>query len=81
MTHNLNSSMNEGRYDDALKCCNELIEVDFANSRRWSAKIAEINSKKEKAIEMAKILLQSGVDIKIISQSSGLTIEEIENLL
>ena len=41
--------MNEGRYDDALKYCNELIVVDFANSRRWSAKIAEINSKKEKA--------------------------------
>jgi len=30
--------------------------------------------------EMAKILLQSGVDINIISQSSGLTIEEINNL-
>ena len=30
--------------------------------------------------EMAKILLQSGVDINIISQSSGLTIEEIQKL-
>ena len=30
--------------------------------------------------EMARILLQSGVDINIISQSSGLTIEEIESL-
>ncbi|APW32084.1 hypothetical protein BWX39_05200 [Prevotella intermedia ATCC 25611 = DSM 20706] len=46
--------MNEGRYDDALKSCNELIVVDFANSRRWSAKIAEINSKKEKAEEEQK---------------------------
>ena len=36
--------------------------------------------KEEKAKEMAKILLQSGVDINIISQSSGLTIEEINNL-
>ena len=33
-----------------------------------------------KAKEMAKILLQSGVDINIISQSSGLTIEEIKSL-
>jgi predicted transposase/invertase (TIGR01784 family) len=30
--------------------------------------------------EMARILLQSGVDINIISQSSGLTIEEIKSL-
>ena len=30
--------------------------------------------------EMARILLQSGVDINIISQSSGLTIEEIQEL-
>ena len=30
--------------------------------------------------EMAKMLLQSGVDINIISQSSGLTIEEIQKL-
>jgi predicted transposase/invertase (TIGR01784 family) len=33
-----------------------------------------------KAKKMAKILLQSGVDINIISQSSGLTVEEIEKL-
>ena len=37
--------------------------------------------KKEKAKEMARILLQSGVDINIISQSSGLTIEEIQELI
>lgn len=54
LTNNLNSSMNEGRYDDALKYCNELIVVDFINSRRWSAKIAEINSKKERAEEELK---------------------------
>jgi hypothetical protein len=30
--------------------------------------------------EMARILLQSGVDINIISQSSGLTIDEIQKL-
>jgi predicted transposase/invertase (TIGR01784 family) len=30
--------------------------------------------------EMARVLLQSGVDINIISQSSGLTIEEIQKL-
>ena len=34
-----------------------------------------------KAKEMARILLQSGVDINIISQSSGLTIEEIQELI
>lgn len=54
LSNNLNSALNEGRYDDALKFCNELIEFDFANSRRWSAKIAEINSKKERAAEEQK---------------------------
>ena len=54
LTNTLNSALSEGRYDDALKFCNELIEFDFANSRRWSAKIAEINSKKERAAEEQK---------------------------
>ena len=54
LTNTLNLSMNEGRYDDALRCCNELIVVDFSNSRRWSAKIAEINTKKERAAEEQK---------------------------
>ena len=54
LSNDLNSSMSEGRYDDALKFCSELIEVDFSNSRRWSAKIAEINTKKERAAEEQK---------------------------
>jgi len=29
---------------------------------------------------MAKVLLKSGVDIEIISKSSGLSIDEIKNL-
>lgn len=51
LTTNLDTALNEGRYDDALKYCNELIDVDFANSRRWSMRIADINSKKERAAE------------------------------
>jgi predicted transposase/invertase (TIGR01784 family) len=35
---------------------------------------------KEGKIEMAKILLSSGVDVEIIAKSSGLTIDEIKNL-
>lgn len=54
LTTNLDSALNEGRYDDALKFCNELIDVDFANSRRWSMRIADINSKKERAAEEQK---------------------------
>ncbi len=54
LTNSLNSSMDDGRYDDAIKYCNELIVVDFTNSRRWSARIAEINSKKERAAEEQK---------------------------
>lgn len=54
LSNNLNIALGECRYDDALNFCNELIEFDFANSRRWSAKIAEINSKKERAAEEQK---------------------------
>ena len=46
--------MNEGRYDDAITACNELIEVDFTNSRKWSARISDINIKKERAVEDRK---------------------------
>lgn len=48
---NLDTALNEGRYDDAMKFCNELIDVDYANSKRWSIRIVDINSKKERAAE------------------------------
>ena len=51
LTANLDSALNEGRYDDALNFCNELIDVDFANSRRWSMRIADIKSTKERVAE------------------------------
>lgn len=51
LTTNLDAALNEDRYDDALNFCNELMDVDFANSRRWSMRIADINSKKEKTAE------------------------------
>lgn len=54
LTDNLNSALNEGRYEDALKFCSELVEVDFTNSRRWSVRIADINTKKERASEEQK---------------------------
>ena len=46
--------MNEGRFDDAITFCNELIEVDFTNSRKWSARISDINIKKERVAEEQK---------------------------
>ena len=46
--------MNEGRFDDAITTCNELIEVDFTNSRKWSARISDINITKERAVEDRK---------------------------
>ena len=50
----LNSALNEGRFDDAITTCNELIEVDFTNSRKWSARISDINITKERAAEDQK---------------------------
>lgn len=54
LTTNLDTALNEGRYEEALKSCNELMDVDFANSRRWSMRIADINSKKDRATEEQK---------------------------
>lgn len=54
LSNQLNSALNEGRYDDAITTCNELIEVDFTNSRKWSARISDINITKERAAEDQK---------------------------
>lgn len=51
LTENLNKALKEKRFDDALKSCNELIEVDFANSRKWGVKIADIRQLQEKTNE------------------------------
>lgn len=50
----LNKALQEGRYDDALSVCNELIEVDFTNSRKWSARIGDIRHKQEKVAEESR---------------------------
>ena len=55
-------------------------EEGMREGMREGLKQGKEEGKKEKAKEMARILLQSGVDINIISQSSGLTIEEIKEL-
>ena len=54
LTDNLNVALEESRYDDALKFCSELLEVDFTNSKYWSVRIADINTKKERAVEEQK---------------------------
>lgn len=54
LCNHLNSALNEGRFDDAITFCNELIEVDFMNSRKWSARISDINIKKERVAEEQK---------------------------
>lgn len=60
----LNKALEEGHYNDALSACNELIEVDFINSRKWSARLGDIRHKQEKAAEEEKLLqkLYSSID-------------------
>ena len=58
-------------YDSKLK---------FLLHKNTDLKIAKQDGLKEGKIEMAKILLSSGVDVEIIAKSSGLTIDEIKNL-
>lgn len=54
LSNKLNSALSEGHFDDALTYCNELIEVDFTNSRKWSARISDINVQLERAVEEHK---------------------------
>ena len=67
-------------------------EQDHLNDKAYNRRIGKEEGLKEGKeeglkegekkgkIEMAKMLLKSGVDIEIISKSSGLSIDEIKNL-
>lgn len=63
LTEMLDRALGDENFDDALAYCNELIEVDFANSKRWSAKISDINIKKERATEERRQLRKLSQDI------------------
>jgi hypothetical protein len=55
----LNTAIAENRFDDTILYCDQLVEADFTNSRKWTAKIGEIKAKQEeqkKAEEHFKIL-------------------------
>ena len=54
LVNRLNSALDECQFDDAIAICNELIDVDFSNSRKWSARISDINIKKDRAEEERK---------------------------
>lgn len=54
LSNQLNSALDNDCFDDALKYCNELIEIDFANSRKWNTRISDINIKKERTTEQQK---------------------------
>jgi len=58
---------------------NALRTAEMKGEKRGIEKGRE-EGKKEKAIEIAKNLLNAGVDIETISNSTGLDIEEIKKL-
>lgn len=59
----------------------EIVEhISKEESREEAVKSAKVRGIKSGKKEMAKVLLQKGVDIAIIMESSGLTKEEIERL-
>lgn len=73
LSNQLNSALDNDRFDDALKYCNELIEVDFANSRKWNTRISDINIKKERATEQQKRWqeLVRNIDSALLSEDWG----------
>ena len=56
-------------------------ERDKASEKYWEGIEGEKKGKMERNIEIAKNMLKDNVDINIISKYSGLSIEEIKNLL
>lgn len=54
LERNVSEALSDSRFDAAINCCNELIELDFANSRKWSARIADIKAGQEKSAQQEK---------------------------
>lgn len=54
LTKQMDSAIKQMEFSKALECCNILIEIDFANSRKWSAKLGEINIQMQKTKEETK---------------------------
>jgi len=74
-------------YEDSLKIYRDLkgvVDTSFEDGEikgmEKGEKIGMEKGEKKKAIEIAKILKKDGIDIEIISKSTGLSNEEIEKL-
>ena len=63
-------------YLDTMSCIERAEEKGKEKGREEGKK----EGGEEKAAEIARTLISNGVDIEIISKSTGLTIQELENL-
>lgn len=52
----LEAAQKEGLHDEALECCEELIDIDFLNARKWSARKSDIIVERTRAAELKRKL-------------------------
>ena len=61
------------------KALNEQRE-EFEEATKVISKQSEERGEKKKAVEMAKVLLEKGIDLDTIAEASGLSKSEVEKL-
>ena len=54
LTSDLENAISNKRYEDAITACYELLRADFANSDKWSKRIAEVQYMQDRAHAEAK---------------------------
>ncbi|MGL9717795.1 MAG: Rpn family recombination-promoting nuclease/putative transposase, partial [Wolbachia sp.] len=68
----LNQKFNEGK--------KEGIQIGHEKGREEGIQIGHEKGRKEREVEVAKNLLKAGVSIDLIAESTGLSLDEIEQL-
>ncbi len=70
-------------YEDSLKAYRDIknsIDTALEQGREEGMKKGRAEGEKQKALSIAKAMLQRGLDIQMIAELSGLTAEEIQSL-
>lgn len=56
LASNVSQYVENYKYEEAIQCCNELLELDITNKTKWTSRIADIRSKQAKQIENSQRL-------------------------
>ncbi|WP_250295043.1 Rpn family recombination-promoting nuclease/putative transposase [Wolbachia endosymbiont of Oedothorax gibbosus] len=69
------------REDDNVSCLKQKLHEGIEKGREEGIQIGHEKGRKEREFEVAKNLLKAGVSIDIIAQTTGLTVNEVKDLI